>query len=190
MSTNWNSECGKAHGPDWQKWLGHLAGTPAQGLEIGTFKGDSAEWMLANIFTHPDSQYYCVDWFQGSDEHHLGGVDCSMLERETRDRLKPFEARVHIAKGRSNEVLRSIHGERFDFVYVDAAHDAMSVLRDAVLAFDLLKPGGVLIFDDYPWDVMPQPLDRPKIAIDCFIEAYARHLEVIGMGWQVAVKKK
>ena len=37
----------------------------------------------------------------------------------------------------------------FDLIYIDASHYAPDVLSDAVLAFKLLKPGGILIFDDY-----------------------------------------
>jgi len=74
------------HSPNWTRWLGHLIGKPARGLEIGTWKGESAEWMLDNVFTHPDSSYTCIDHFRGSVEHHIGGHDCSALERDARAR--------------------------------------------------------------------------------------------------------
>ena len=37
---------------------------------------------------------------------------------------------------------------RFDFVYVDGSHLALDVLVDAALAWRLLSPGGVLVFDE------------------------------------------
>jgi len=188
--SEWNSECAKAHGQNWLAWLSHLKGQPATGLELGVFKGDSAEWMLSNIFTHPDARYWCVDTFQGSEEHTLAGLDCSGIEAEARARLERFGARKQIHKSRSDEALRGfLRDDRFDFVYVDAAHDAMNVLRDAVLAFDLLKVGGVMVFDDLEWEVMEQAIDRPKIAIEAFVACYSRRLEVIGKGWQLALKR-
>ena len=189
-----NSEHEKAHGANWRKWIGHLKDTPALGLELGTWRGESAEWMLENIFTHPESHYTCADTFEGSVEHHLAGIDCSQLEQETRARLAPFGNRVLIEVGRSDAVLRwlktNLDVKPFDFIYVDAAHDALNVLRDAVLAFDLLAEGGVMVFDDFGWEVMPSELDRPKIAVEAFVSCYGKQLQVIGMGWQLAVKRK
>lgn len=192
MKTNtaWISESEKAHGENWRKWLGHLRDKPAIGLELGTWMGESAEWMLDNIFTNRACAYYCVDTFEGSDEHRLAGIDCSQIEHDTRERLARF-SRAMIIKSRSDEFLRRSPriGPGYDFIYVDAAHDALNVLRDAVLAFDLMKVGGVMIFDDYAWNVMPEKIDCPKMAVDAFVSCYGRQLEVIGLGYQVAVKK-
>lgn len=183
---HWTSENEKAHGANWRQWLGHLKDTPATGLELGTWMGESAEWMLTNIFTHPDSVYICVDTFAGSEEHKLAGIDCSTMEADTRERLEPFGDRVVVTRALSHQ-----HGwtSRLDFVYVDAAHDSMNVLRDAVFHFEQLKPGGIMIFDDYEWTVMPHSVDCPKPAIDAFLMCYGKRLEVIGLGWQVAIRK-
>lgn len=189
----WNSgEHEKAHGANWRKWLGHLKDTPACGLELGTWKGESAEWMLNSIFTHEMSEYYCIDTFAGSEEHHLAGIDCSKLEEETRARLAPYQNRVVIFKGESHQSLHEmcvIRELKLDFVYIDAAHDAMNVLRDAVLAFDILKVGGILVFDDLTWTVMPNAIDCPRMAIEALVACYAKQVEVIGMGSQLALKR-
>jgi len=185
-----SSEVAKAHGDNWTLWLGHLKGTPAQGLELGTWLGESAEWMLDTIFTHERSEYYCVDTFEGSEEHRLAGIDCSVCEGETRKRLDRFGGREIIHKARSDHAMKHfLRGFDFDFIYVDAAHDAMNVLRDSVLAWDLLKVGGVMIWDDYLWAVMADEAQRPRLAIDGFLACYSGRYEILGMGWQVAVKK-
>lgn len=185
----WVSESEKAHGQNWREWLGHLSGKPAYGLELGSWMGESAEWMMQNIFTNPECRYICVDTFAGSDEHHLAGIDCSQIEADCRERLSPFGQKIIIAKGFSHEVLRDHREAIFDFVYVDAAHDSMNVLRDAVLAFDLLKVGGVMLFDDYQWTVMPDPAECPKLGVDSFLNCYGKRVEIIGLGYQVAVRK-
>lgn len=175
---------------EWMEWLGHLRGTHAHGLELGTWKGDSAAWMLGNIFTGQFARYSCVDTFEGSVEHRLAGVDCSGLEEATRVGLLPYWERTSVFKGRTDEVLTdALRHWRFDFVMVDAACDARSVLRDSVLAWRLLKAGGVMIWPNYGWALMADETDRPKIAIDAFLSCYAREIEILGLGDQAAVKK-
>ena len=178
--------------PHWLNWLGHLQDQPnVSGLEAGTFRGYSSKWMLENIFTHPTARYYSVDTFEGSKEHQGDPtIDWAVLEAGTRAYLAPHPQSV-IIKGQSNHVLHKMYMDcqMFDFTYIDAAHDARNVLRDAVLAFDILKVGGVMIFDDYLWAMMADPLDRPKIAIDSFLSCNAKQIEVLGIGTQVGLKK-
>lgn len=185
-----SSEVARAHGANWLQWLGHIKDKPAYGLELGTWLGESAEWMLDNIFTNPLSEYHCVDTFEGSEEHRLAGIDCSVCEAETRKRLERFGGREIILKMRTETALRQfLKDYQFDFIYVDAAHDALNVLSDSVLSWGLLKAGGVMVWDDYAWTVMADELDRPKMAVDSFIAIYGRQIEILGMGWQVAVRK-
>lgn len=194
-AAQFSSEFAKAHGPNWKKWLAPIVGAPnAIGIELGTWRGESAEWILDNVLTHETSRLHCVDTFKGSDEHQLAGIDCSGIHAETIKRLARFGSpRVTIHVGESHQVLWARLAGRLpravDFVYVDAAHDAMNVLRDAVLSFEMLAVGGVMIFDDFTWTVMRDEIDRPKMAIEAFIACYARRVEVIGMVYQVALRK-
>ncbi len=180
------SETDQVHGPKWETWLALLKNTPAIGLEIGTCRGESAESMCTRIFTHPKSEYYCVDTFAGSPEYDKS-VDFSEVETAARERLKSFK-NVKIMKGFSHEVLKKIKTP-LDAVYIDGGHDSLNVIRDSVLAFDLLKVGGVMIWDDYGWTLMPNDIDRPKLAIDFFLKTYSRHLKVNFIGWQVCATK-
>lgn len=187
----WNTETGRVHGPNWSKWLNHLIDKPnAIGMEIGTFKGDSAEWMLENVFTGQGSTYYCIDPFTGSIEHHIGKEDCSTLEKETRNRLERFQG-ARILVGFSEDLIRDFKPKAcLDFLYVDGSHTSRDALRDAVLGFDLLKVGGILVWDDVMWTVMPDPLDCPKAGVDAFLNVYAKQIKVISNGgWQTCIEK-
>lgn len=186
-----SSEQHAAHGPNWTKWLGHLAGNPIMGLELGCWKGESAEWMLDHIFTAEHATYCTVDTFEGSVEHRDAGIDCTANEAEARKRLERFGKKACVYKGYSSQWMKQFDflSQKFDVIYIDAAHDAMNVLRDSVLAFEMLNIGGIMIWDDYAWTVMGQDIDCPKLAIDGFLSCYARQTEVLGMGWQVAVRK-
>lgn len=186
------TETGRVHGKNWAKWLRHMAGkADATGFEIGTFRGESAEWFLENIVTHSDSRFFCIDPFTGNIEHQMGKTDCSTLESDTIKRLDRFK-NVTIVKDYSQNILPKwiAEGRKFDFCYVDGSHDAASVLRDSVLSFELLKTGGVLIWDDYLWEVMDGESNRPKIAIDGFVKSYSPKLRIEEIGWQFCIVKK
>lgn len=187
-----HTDTGRGHGPNWLRWLGHLIDKPgAVGLEIGTFRGDSAEFMCENVFTGEGTEYICVDPFtkEGSPEHVLHKIDCSENEAFARERLSAFK-QCKIIKGFSQDVLNGWTGKKLDFVYVDGLHTAQAALRDAVLAFEALKVGGCLCWDDYLWDAVPRPIDRPKIGVDAFLAAYADQIELISpKAWQVAIRK-
>lgn len=180
-----------AHAQNWLRWLGHLKDKPGVCLlEIGVWKGEGAEWFLSNILTHPTSSYCGVDPFTGSEEHRLAGMDCSQNEQQARERLKPFGARAALWRETSTDFLIRNQGWRgFDAIYVDGSHTAEDVLRDSVLAFELLRVGGTVIWDDVEWKAMRDEIDRPKMAVEAFCACYARRIEIIGMGWQWAARK-
>jgi predicted O-methyltransferase YrrM len=71
----------------------------------------------------------------------------------------------------------------FDLIYVDGSHQASDVLTDSIIAFQLLRVGGVMIFDDYLWCMEAEgkqdTLNMPKAAIDSFINLFQRKLRVI-----------
>lgn len=73
--------------------------------------------------------------------------------------------------------------QEFDFVSIDASHRACDVIGDAVLAFRLLKPGGVIAFDDYLWSPFRRgaedPMATPKMAVDAFTTLFARQARVL-----------
>ncbi|CAG8741307.1 12921_t:CDS:1, partial [Dentiscutata heterogama] len=78
---------------------------------------------------------------------------------------------------------------KFDFIYIDGSHVASNVLADAILAWNLLKDGGIMIFDDYEWDRYKEEYNNPKIAIDAFIKCYNPQIEIIHKGYQITIKK-
>ena len=60
---------------------------------------------------------------------------------------------------------------------------------DAVLAWPLLKPGGLVCFDDYGWWVDPAPEKSPKLAVDAFLTVMRGRCEVVRKDYQVWVRK-
>ncbi|MCA8968283.1 MAG: class I SAM-dependent methyltransferase [Planctomycetes bacterium] len=179
---------------DWAKHFVHnaashlepIAGQPLRCLEIGVFEGRSARWLFENVLTHPACRYV------GIDAWNWDGA-----EAKARANLAPFLDRTEFVIGESRDVLCSACWPQnsFDLVYIDGCHRALSVLTDSVLAWRLLKVGGVCIWDDYRWRSRfwkrkrkPRHL-RPKEALDAFLMAVTGDYELLFKNYQVGVRK-
>jgi predicted O-methyltransferase YrrM len=60
-----------------------------------------------------------------------------------------FGGRVLIEQGDSAECLTRYPDQYFDVIYIDAGHDYAAVKADAEAAKAKVKPGGVVVFNDY-----------------------------------------
>ena len=150
-------------------------------LEVGVYEGRSLLWVLENILTHPTSRAYAVDPL-------LPPYNARLRENLRRS---AHGKRVHLLGGWSGSILRTLPACHFDFVYIDGAHDARSVLSDAVNAWYILKPGGLLIFDDYQIHEGRMPEDLvPTRVLDTFVAAMGSDIEVLFKGYQLIVRKK
>lgn len=184
--------------PVWTKCLDHMKNKPnLMCLEIGSFEGRSAAWLLENILTHKTSKIVCVDTFDGSVEH-IDDPELNKLLPTLYDtfcyNISSFADQVIIKRGKSQEILKHMD-QLFDFIYIDGDHTAVAVLEDAVLSFALLKPGGILIFDDYMWGVDLADRNKrnpniPKNAIDVFLMIYADKLDILYIDNQAIISKK
>ncbi len=136
-------------------------------MEIGVFEGRRTVWLLENILTHPASTLTYVDTFAGGAEH--AATDLTDLEARLRANTEPHRAKLVARKGPSAVTLRELSMGRYDFVSIDGSHEAADVLSDAVLSWPLVKPGGLVCFDDYEWWIDAAPERSPKLAIDAFL---------------------
>ena len=175
------------HIPLWSRLLAPLAGQPVEALEIGVFEGRSTVWLLENVLTHPDARLTWVDTFAGSPEH--ARMDLGGLESRFRGNVARFAGKASGHVGRSADVLPGLPRDRFDFIHVDGSHEAPDVLADAVLAWPLLKVGGVMAFDDYAWREFPEPERLPGPAIDAFLAVMKGRFEEVHRGYQLWVRK-
>ena len=99
-------------------------------------------------------------------------------------------SRLVAKKCRSDEMLRDLPRGSYDFVFIDGSHDAADVLSDAVLTWPLVKPGGLVCFDDYEWWIDAAPERSPKIAVDAFLAIMRGRCEIVRKGYQVWVQKR
>jgi hypothetical protein len=173
--------------------------SPLHFLEIGVFEGRSMIWMVENILSQTGEKgasYLGVDPDLAPNfENNVGllrvkcpSVECSAVE-------------VY-----SEHFLPHMVGHRlYDYISIDGDHNAQGVLRDSVMAWELLRVGGVLHFDDYemeatdPWHYIShkefKEHDRakfrhPSIAIDAFLNVYRGLYDRIIDNFQVGIIKR
>jgi Methyltransferase domain len=169
----------------WEEVLSSMKDKPnIQALEVGSFEGRSALWFLENVLTGPGSTITCVDIF---------GTPVVEARFNRNIAASGVSNKVTKLKARSDEALKQFKPGSFDFIYIDGSHVAKDVLVDAVLGWELLKPGGVLIFDDYEWDGYGSRVGqhkKPKLAINALLAVYGPYLEVLHKKYQLSLRKK
>lgn len=180
----------------WEKHLSRFAHQPdLEFLEIGSFEGGSACWLLKNILTGEGSRLTCIDTFdfagQGSYYLQDEGSESMSIEDRFDFNIKQTGSAHKVRKlvGCSQEVLRGLSFSTYDFIYIDGSHKAVNVLEDAVLVWPLLKKHGLLTFDDYEWDGDPDPLNCPRVAINAFLNVFETHYAMIHKGYQITIEK-
>ena len=184
----------------WTQLIPHLPERTEDGrhfLEIGSFEGRSTVWIMENMMQHGD-YILCIDTWEGGEEHSEEDMDTvygrfthNMQLLQTKKALG-----LSVCVGTSTQELahwlveETENHAHFDFIYIDGSHIAKDVLTDACMAWPLLKPKGMMVFDDYMWGNPRDILHRPKPAIDAFCNIFAEEAEIVHVGYQLVVRKK
>lgn len=170
-------------------------------LEIGCYEGRATVWLCENVLTGKDCTYEVVDTFEGtiSETGMIHVKDrleqgISRIEENFRHNTSFFpDIKFKIHKGISQKMLPQLSEEkRYDLIYIDASHRADDTLVDSYFAHKLLKPGGILIFDDFGWKDPKDmsPTNSPELGIKMFWELYQSEYSVLFQGYQVGFVKK
>ena len=171
------------------KHLSHLKNEKCDLLQIGAYTGDASLWLCENILINQNSYLEDVDTWLGSDENTHKEMDWQYIENIYNEKIKKYIDSKKVVKNKmSSDDFFKINNKRYDFIYIDGDHRALSVLNDSVNAFFSLKVGGIIGFDDYLWDE-PRSFFSPKSAIDSFLLIFKDHIDVLDIGYQVYVKK-
>ena len=183
FTADWTSQNTKV----WAEILAPLKGRPGiKALEVGSYEGRSAVWFLQNILTDAGSSITCVDIF-----------DQPAIETRYDKNMKATgnSAKVIKIKDRSDRALTKLTPASYDLIYIDGSHYSKDVLVDAVLGWELLKPNGIMIFDDYDWHntwagALLNRHKTPQMALDGFLTIYGPYIDVIKKDYQLTIRKR
>lgn len=195
-----------AHVPTWEHLLvPRFAGRAGlRVLEIGSYEGRSACWLMEHVVTGEGASLTCVDpWAPYSDQPRTDlrtgtRVDLEAAERRFDENTQQWWP----GPGRDPRVeptlrKRRMPGWRFlcraftphNLIYVDGSHEALAALEDVVLSWRALATNGVLVFDDYNLDISTLQV-KPARAIDAFVSCLPEHAyQVLHKGKQVILEK-
>lgn len=162
--------------PVWTEHLRRFVNVEVNALEIGSFEGMSTCWFLDYILTHPNAQLTCIDlYFQEC-------FDVNVAKTGSPEKIVKLV-------GDSHQLLATLKPESYDLIYIDGCHWADHAKQDAALSWKLLKPGGLIIFDDYEWVDPQKPGQDTKIGIDAFLASVESEVELVYQEYQVIVRK-
>jgi predicted O-methyltransferase YrrM len=138
-------------------------------IEVGSWQGYSANIMAQKCKeSGKKGLIICIDTWLGSSEHQDDierGSDGSpsiyikFLENtkcfKNDDMIYPFP----ISSCQGGHYLRQ-NNIVADIIYIDGGHEYEAVLYDAKVFWEILVPGGVMIFDDYSWPNVKKAIDE------------------------------
>jgi predicted O-methyltransferase YrrM len=167
-----------------------FSGKPARFLQIGSYAGDASFWIYENLLKDSASVLVDVDTWEGSDEIVHKQLNWKTVENvyDIKTAQARLDRKILKLKTTSDAFFKN-NREFYDFIYIDGDHTAYGVIKDAVNAFECLNPRGIIGFDDYDWRGGTGAADRPRMAIDAFLEIYKGKIEILLKGYQCWIRK-
>jgi len=101
-------------------------------LEVGTFRARSTFALYLNC-----------------PEAHIVSYDIEVLPSAYRTALEKADNVEFRHESFSDSAAALKNDDRFDFIFIDGAHDIQSVCNDSRLAFEIVGPTGIIIWHDY-----------------------------------------
>jgi predicted O-methyltransferase YrrM len=187
FSADWTSH----NIPVWLAVLARLRMHPLRILEIGCYEGRSAVFWM-EFFPH--ARLTVVDAFTGPQYHAEEQAYLAQLpfiEQRFDKNTAPYGSRVTKLKGSSARELAILKAasHQFDLIYIDGCHQRDMVMLDSLLSWQLLSPGGILIWDDYELGPDRVAEHKPRDAIDTFLHWHSSEVRELHRGWQIIIER-
>ena len=163
---------------NWSKFIS-IQNKPIKYLEIGVADGIHVIHISESYCKHPDSKIYCVDPWQDYDEYpeYKGQQDLAWKTFNTNIAKYNIQDKCVINRGFSDNVVPTFENNFFDIIYVDGNHETEFVYKDGCIAFEKVKSGGFIVFDDYHITWL-----QTVAGIDRFLEDYKDKIKILHKG--------
>jgi hypothetical protein len=132
------------------RWLAEQAQKHTRIVEIGCWLGRSTRALADNTL----GTVWAVDTWHRSSPELLGELDLHPRGWLWAEWQRNLASRTNVIPVRLNslEAAEVLRGEKFEFVFIDAAHDYRSVCDDILAWSRLVAPSGLLAGHDYHGD--------------------------------------
>ncbi len=152
-------------------------------VEVGTWMGSSAI-IAADVLKELGMKgcIFCIDTWLGSPEHYFNiprdrgfpAIYNTFLQNVLNYGHKDVIIPITLPSLQAIKVLQGL-GVKADIIFIDAAHEFMPVFLDCITYFNILKPGGEMMGDDYN-DAWPEVIK----AVNDFVGHVKTPIEVVG----------
>lgn len=170
-------------------------------LEIGVFEGKTTNYIIDNMLTDI-GKLICVDPLQNSylienltPNDELNNIKYRNCFKQQYDRFikntEPNFKKIELYRELSSTALPKLalkYKNQLDFIYVDGDHREQGVYLDGLMALELTKPGGIILFDDYLWEDC-SGIQTAKKGIDRFLNNHQNNIQILISNYQLAIKK-
>lgn len=159
----------------WTKYLSEFVNKPITYVEIGSEDGSSFTWIHDNIATNSQSTLISVDIKTTLNFRY----NLSLLNKKI-NFVNPHQVfnpntycrgEYYVLRQPSSYFFVNISQCNWaDIVYIDGSHTYVDTLSDGIGALQIVKIGGLIIFDDYKWKCYDQPIitNRERTRIPMF----------------------
>jgi len=174
----------------WHEILAPYRDSKVRILEVGAFEGRSIVFFAEYL---PKSLIVAIDHF--ALKKGWTSTQGVILSQDTEisfdHNVLRYGERIRKIRMESVPGLTLLVAERakFEIIYIDASHTAGDVLSDALLAWRLLKIGGLMIFDDFLLDVCQWDEGPVGPGVIWFLKIVSGSYDWVHAGWQVVVRK-
>jgi hypothetical protein len=163
------------------------------GAELGVFWGHFSEVIIREF--QPRTLYLVDLWDLQGESFDIEGRFTDFGRMRTSEcyaHVQQIAARhpgvVHVVKEDASAFLSRYEGEPFDWVYIDTSHKYDDTLRELSLIAERLKPGGVILGDDWIADPDHRHYEVVR-AVHSFVRATDFEIVEAGRGHQFVLRR-